>query len=626
MFLLVKHARYYLALVFGLIFVISFATIYLAIRAGEAEDWVSHTLKVQTAANLLLSALERRESGQLSFLITDDDRYLKVVNKAESDISSVMSELRQLTADNPQQQAALNDFERALTARSERMHATLALAQTGRREDAVNAVKSGIGADLQDTIQAEIKAFCERERALLLDRQSTSAMLRIWLLVLIFSSLAGAIGLAAVLAREAQRGVNQLRQRTAELEAEAKLRAETESKLRHVQKLESVGQLTGGIAHDFNNHLTIILGNLDTLRRRLLIPSPDQSGEERAATLLKPVDYALQGARSAAQLTQRLLAFARQQPLEPVKLDVNELVSGLTELLRRTLGERITLESVLAGGLWPSFADANQVEAALINLCVNARDAMPDGGKLTIETSNAYLDEAYADQFDDVRPGQYVLLSVTDTGTGIAPEVLQRIFEPFFTTKPAGKGSGLGLAMVYGFVKQSGGHIRIYSELGEGTTVKIYLPRLTQVEETKAAPAAKPAVDSPLPHAAPQEALLVVEDNRQVREYAKTCLEELGYTVFEAGDTAGALRILESGERIDLLFTDVVLPDESGRELSRHAEKLRPDLPILFTTGYTRNAIVHHGRLDADVKLLGKPYTQQDLARKIRELLDAGAS
>ena len=626
MFLLVKHARYYLALVFGLIFVISFATIYLAIRAGEAEDWVSHTLKVQTAANLLLSALERRELGQLSFLITDDDRYLKVINKAESDILFVMSELRQLTADNPQQQAALNDFELALTARSERMRATLALAQTGRREDAVNAVKSGIGADLQETIQAEIKAFCERERALLLDRQSTSAMLRIWLLILIFSSLAGAIGLAAVLARQAQRGVYQLRQRTAELEAEAKLRVETESKLRHVQKLESVGQLTGGIAHDFNNLLTIILGNLDTLRRRLLIPSPDQSGEERAATLLKPVDYALQGARSAAQLTQRLLAFARQQPLEPVKLDVNELVSGLTELLRRTLGERITLESVLAGGLWPSFADANQVEAALINLCVNARDAMPDGGKLTIETSNAYLDEAYADQFDDVRPGQYVLLSVTDTGTGIAPEVLQRIFEPFFTTKPAGKGSGLGLAMVYGFVKQSGGHIRIYSELGEGTTVKIYLPRLTQVEETKAAPAAKPAVESPLPHAAPQEALLVVEDNRQVREYAKTCLEELGYTIFEAGDTAGALRILESGERIDLLFTDVVLPDESGRELSRHAVKLRPDLPILFTTGYTRNAIVHHGRLDADVKLLGKPYTQQDLARKIRELLDAGVS
>jgi len=626
MFLLVKHARYYLALVFGLIFVISFATIYLAIRAGEAEDWVSHTLKVQTAANLLLSALERRESGQLSFLITDDDRYLKVINKAESDILFVMSELRQLTADNPQQQAALNDFELALTARSERMRATLALAQTGRREDAVNAVKSGIGADLQETIQAEIKAFCERERALLLDRQSTSAMLRIWLLILIFSSLAGAIGLAAVLARQAQRGVYQLRQRTAELEAEAKLRVETESKLRHVQKLESVGQLTGGIAHDFNNLLTIILGNLDTLRRRLLIPSPDQSGEERAATLLKPVDYALQGARSAAQLTQRLLAFARQQPLEPVNLDVNELVSGLTELLRRTLGERITLESVLAGGLWPSFADANQVEAALINLCVNARDAMPDGGKLTIETSNAYLDEAYADQFDDVRPGQYVLLSVTDTGTGIAPEVLQRIFEPFFTTKPAGKGSGLGLAMVYGFVKQSGGHIRIYSELGEGTTVKIYLPRLTQVEETKAAPAAKPAVESPLPHAAPQEALLVVEDNRQVREYAKTCLEELGYTIFEAGDTAGALRILESGERIDLLFTDVVLPDESGRELSRHAVKLRPDLPILFTTGYTRNAIVHHGRLDADVKLLGKPYTQQDLARKIRELLDAGVS
>ena len=231
MFLLVKHARYYLALVFGLIFVISFATIYLAIRAGEAEDWVSHTLKVQTAANLLLSALERRELGQLSFLITDDDRYLKVFNKAESNISSTIAELRQLTADNPHQQAALNELEPALTARSERTHTTLELAQTGRREDARDAVKSGIGADLQDTIEAETKAFCGCERTLLLDRETTSATLRIWLLVLIFSSIAAAIGLAAVLAREAQRGINQLRQRTAELEAEVKLRVETENKL-----------------------------------------------------------------------------------------------------------------------------------------------------------------------------------------------------------------------------------------------------------------------------------------------------------------------------------------------------------------------------------------------------------
>ena len=294
----------------------------------------------------------------------------------------------------------------------------------------------------------------------------------------------------------------------------------------------------------------------------------------------------------------------------------------MSELLRRTFGETINVETVLAGGLWPTFADANQLENALLNLSVNARDAMPNGGHLTIETANAYLDDAYARRFGDIAAGQYVLLSVTDTGTGIPTDVLEHIFEPFFTTKTAGEGSGLGLAMVHGFVKQSGGHIRVYSEVGQGTTVKVYLPRHTQSGEMAAVPAEMPTKpDGPL-RARSTETVLVVEDNDGVREYATSALAELGYRVLEAPDAAAALKIFDTSHHVDLLFTDVVLPGGvSGRVLADRVRDKRPDLPVLFTTGYTQNAIVHHGRLDPNVHLLTKPYTQQELARKVRELL-----
>jgi CheY-like chemotaxis protein len=387
--------------------------------------------------------------------------------------------------------------------------------------------------------------------------------------------------------------------------------------------MEAVGQLTGGIAHDFNNLLTIILGNIDTLRRRLGQASPAQDIEAFAAALAKPLDLAARGARSAAQLTHRLLAFSRRQPLEPTRLDLNRLVSGMSELIRRTLGETIGIETIMAGGLWPTFADANQVENALINLCINARDAMPEGGQLTVETGTVYLDEAYARQFGDVTPGQYVLLSVTDTGTGMPPDVLNRAFEPFFTTKPEGQGSGLGLSMVHGFVKQSGGHIRIYSELGHGTTVKVYLPRLIEAGQAAAVPAPGPTAPPPGPQGGRNETVLVVEDNDGVREYVASVLKDLGYNVIEAADAVEALRLFSSSPPIDLLFTDVVLPGMNGRELAGRIRQLRADQRILFTTGYTRNAIIHQGRLDTDVEFLGKPFTQQDLARKVRELLDA---
>jgi len=335
------------------------------------------------------------------------------------------------------------------------------------------------------------------------------------------------------------------------------------------------------------------------------------------------VDSALQGAKSAAQLTHRLLAFSRRQALEPKRLDLNGVVAGMSDLLRRTLGETINVETVLAGGLWRVFADANQLENAVINLAVNARDAMPNGGRLTIETANAYLDEDYIAAFGDVAPGQYVLLSVSDTGAGIPPEVLPRAFEPFFTTKGVGKGSGLGLAMVHGFVRQSGGHIRIYSEVGQGTSIKIYLPRLAQGGDIAGAPPAAPRPAAGEAHARTRETVLLVEDNEGVRAYTRVALEDLGYRVREAADAAQALRALDGEPKVDLLFTDVVLPGGvNGRDLADQVHLQRPELPVLFTTGYTRNAIIHHGRLDPNVNLLNKPYTQQDLARKIRQLLD----
>jgi CheY-like chemotaxis protein len=326
---------------------------------------------------------------------------------------------------------------------------------------------------------------------------------------------------------------------------------------------------------------------------------------------------ALQGANRAASLTGRLLAFSRRQPLEPKPLDANALVRDMTELLHRSLGEQIELEGVLAPRLWNIEADHNQLESALINLAVNARDAMPAGGKLTIETANTALDESYAATDAEVIPGQYVMISVSDTGTGMSPQTLERVFEPFFTTKEVGRGTGLGLSMVYGFVKQSGGHVTIYSEENEGTSVKLYFPRHTgKLGEDEG------AVAEPVPASSEGEVILMVEDNDDVRAYSKMILTELGYTVIEASEAQAALEVLGTDQRIDLLFTDVVLPGRTGRQLADEALKLRPGLRVLFTTGYSRNAIVHQGRLDAGVQLISKPFTFEQLAARIRDVLD----
>jgi PAS domain S-box-containing protein len=385
-----------------------------------------------------------------------------------------------------------------------------------------------------------------------------------------------------------------------------------EEQLRQSQKMEAIGQLTGGVAHDFNNLLTVIVGNLETIWRH----APPEDGRLRRA-----IDQVTRGAQRAVTLTQQLLAFSRRQPLNPKPTDINRLVAGMSDLIRRTIGESIAVETVLAGGLWRVEIDAHQLENALLNLAVNARDAMPEGGKLTIETANAHLDEGYADRYPELDAGQYVALCVTDTGTGMSADVITRAFEPFYTTKPIGQGTGLGLSQVYGFVKQSGGHVKLYSEVGEGTTVKIYLPRMSrQVEEEEEPP-------FPLaPTGDKHEVVLVVEDDDDVRLFTTESLRELGFTVVQAHDAPSALKLLELRPEVQLIFTDVGLPGMNGAQLVAAARALRPDIKVLFTTGYARNAIVHQGRLDPGVELITKPFTRVQLASRIRDVLDVPVS
>jgi signal transduction histidine kinase/CheY-like chemotaxis protein len=385
-------------------------------------------------------------------------------------------------------------------------------------------------------------------------------------------------------------------------------RTQAEAVLREAQKMQAIGQLTGGIAHDFNNLLTVILGNLELARIKLDPANPVVTNIERS----------LWAAQRGGTLTSQLLAFARKQPLAPTPIDMSAHLPELVPLLRRTLGEHIDVRFVDSAGLWLAMADPAQLESAVLNLALNARDAMVGGGRLTIELANKVLDAQYASAHAEVTPGDYVMVAVSDTGHGMTQDIVARVFEPFFTTKTEGRGTGLGLAMVFGFVKQSGGHVKIYSESGEGTSVKIYLPRAIG---PASASVQRSGVPADLPHGS--ATILVVEDETGVREIAVAILRSLGYRVLEAPDgNEGLLAFGAHAAEIDLLLTDVVLPGKvRGRELAERITAIRPDVRVLFMSGYTENSIVHHGRLDDGVHLLGKPFKREQLARKVAEVL-----
>jgi len=383
-------------------------------------------------------------------------------------------------------------------------------------------------------------------------------------------------------------------------------RRKTEEMLGQAQKLESLGRMTGGVAHDFNNLLTVIIGGLGLLRRAV---AHDSDARQR-------IDMMSNAAERAARLIRQLLAFARRQPLQPEIVNLGPVIQEALPLVRRAVGESVAVECVTGAGLWNATVDSSEFQAAVLNLAINGRDAMPEGGKLTIELGNAALDDAYAAQHAEVEPGQYVLFAITDTGTGMDAATVAQALDPFFTTKPPGEGTGLGLPQVYGFVKQSGGHLKIYSEPGEGTTVKLYLPRSLARETAQGRPVAAVVATG-------SESVLLVDDDDIVRATVGLMLEDLGYTVLEAASGAEALAVLRRGDKIDLLFTDVVMPGPvSGRQLADEARKLDPALRVLFTSGYTENAIVHHGRLDPGLELLSKPYSREQLAAKLRRVLD----
>jgi PAS domain S-box-containing protein len=426
------------------------------------------------------------------------------------------------------------------------------------------------------------------------DRRATDAALR--------ASEEEARSAAVALTDLNQTLETRVQQRTAQL-------MKAEEALRQSQKMEAIGNLTGGIAHDFNNLLHVISGNLQLLKR-------DVSGN---AVAERRVQNALDGVKRSAKLSSQLLAFARRQPLEPKVINLGRFIRDMEDILRKAVGEGVTVETVIGAGLWNTLIDPGNVENALLNLAINSRDAMGGQGRLTIEAGNAFLDADYVRAHQDVTPGQYVLIAVTDTGSGMSAEIIQQAFEPFFTTKPEGRGTGLGLSMVYGFVRQSGGHIKIYSEVGQGTTIRLYLPRSTHSEDRLVNIDAMPVTGG-------TEMVLVAEDDESVRDTVVAMLNDLGYRVLKAKDAQGALTIIESGMPIDLLFTDVIMPGSlKSTDLARKARERMPNLAVLFTSGYSENAVIHSGRLDESVDLLSKPYTREALARKIRHVLASAA-
>src|SRR3984957_996443 len=591
---------------------------WLVNRQENYVDLARHALEAQNSVARAFSLLQDAETGQRGYLLTGEDTYLEPFTRAAAEIDNELENLSQLVADVPGEQQDVVALRAVADDKLAELRQTIDMRRSGDSAGALAVLRGGAGKEAMDRARALVARIDDAQAVVLSRRIAQTgrggAILQVTIILAALLRLLLALLSVYYLRRhlaESRLAYEEVASANNKLAEEAIGRGKLETQLRQSQKLELIGQLTGGIAHDFNNMLAVVIGNLNLLQRRMA------KGETDVARF---VNGAIEGAERAAALTHRLLAFSRQQPLAPAPTDANKLVSGMAELLRRMLSEAVILETVLAGGLWRTHTDAVQLESAIVNLAVNGRDAMPDGGKLTIESGNAHLDEAYAAAHEEVKPGQYVLIAVTDTGFGMDAETIAKAFDPFFTTKPSGKGTGLGLSQVYGFVKQSGDHLKIYSERGQGTTVKIYLPRFAGALE-EAAPAAAPVVAQ----GDPGKIVLVVEDDERVRRFTVDALRDLDYTVLHADGGPKALRLLDEHPGINLLLTDIVMPEMNGRQLAEEARRRRDDLKVLYFTGFTRNAIVHNGLLARGVNMITKPFTIEQLAAKVREMLGQAA-
>ena len=574
--------------------------------------WVSHTFEVIESAQRLRSIASDAERAQRGYLLTGATPFLEAYESRIAHSREALAQFGRLTADNGEQQRRIPNLDLALDDWIADRRSTIEVYQQEGPEAAQRLVRSRAGLDTLRSVDALIDAAIANERDLLVKRQrhGENDQRQVRKIALITGGLGTVllgVGLwLTVLAFHNARDLERQRRETEARLGEQLL--QTQAALAQTQKMEALGQLTGGVAHDFNNVLHVITNAVSILQLRL---------RDADAEIGPYLEMIKRNTERAASTTARLLAFARQQALDPKPTDLNKVVAGMAELLTHLIGENVAMETVLGSGLWSVTVDRNQLETAIVNLAVNARDAMPESGRLTIETSNTFLDEDYAQLHPEVSPGQYAMIAVSDSGVGMAREILTRAFDPFFTTKESGQGTGLGLSQVFGFVKQSGGHVKIYSELGHGSTVKMYFPRLmgTHVEQDTEI--------SAVAHEGSGESILLVEDNDDVRAFTAEVLRQLGYRVTTASNGKGALEALEQLGVFDLLFTDVGLPlGMSGRELAEETQRRWPHIRILYTTGYARNSIVHHGRLDPGVELLLKPFTQSSLAAKVRRVLD----
>lgn len=594
------------------------ALLALAVLYRSQLNWVAQTEAVDSLLARTFSSIQDAELGLRGYLLTREQAYIDRVQEVRGTFDRDLAALAALTEDNAAQRVPLKELRELTTRRLADNLDRLSRAEGGETVQAIQSL---------DAIREIVLAMQHRERLLLRQRIESAAGTAVWLLLAATLPLALAAWALWLWLRDRQAGLDAREGHAIDTASAAHTlhaahdamagqevaRKTAEEQVRQMQKMEAIGQLTGGIAHDFNNMNAVVMSAISLCRKRLA------RGETDIASLL---DAAMDAAQRSATLTARLLAFSRLQELSPEVLDPSQFVSGMTELLRRTLGENISVETVLGGGLWRTNADRSQLENVILNLCVNARDAMPKGGKLTLETANVSLDDAYARANADVVAGQYVMIAVTDNGTGMPPDVIARAFEPFFTTKPQGEGTGLGLSQVFGFVKQSGGNVNIYSEPGRGTTIKIYLPRYTG----NAKPVREAEPHTLIPRGNAGEIVLVVEDERRLRDVTVAGLRELGYTIIHADGGANALLKLDRHPEISCLFTDVVMPGMSGRQLADEATRRRPDLKVLFTTGYARESVIHNLSLAKGANFLQKPYTLDDLALKMRAVLKGPVS